>query len=96
MELTIAYWNTAGRNGLASLILDSDQEYDIVAIQEPWYNKQTQSIYGPARGRYYRLYDSGRAALYIHKRHQQNTWTTEAGPDWCKVRFGTGQDAITV
>jgi hypothetical protein len=39
MELTIAYWNTAARNGLVSLLLDSDQEYDIIAIQEPWVNK---------------------------------------------------------
>jgi hypothetical protein len=85
MRLTIAYWNTAGRNGLASIALNNSQEFDILAIQEPWYNKQIKTVYCPAQAKYRRIFSEGRAALYIHKRHPLNTWAADAGPDWCKV-----------
>ena len=86
MKLTIAYWNTAGRNGLASLALHNHQEVDIIAIQEPWLNKQTKTVYCPAQAKYRRIFGgSGRAALYIHKRHPPQTWGATAGQDWCKV-----------
>jgi endonuclease/exonuclease/phosphatase family protein len=85
MRLSIAYWNTAGRNGLASIVLNSDQEFDIIAIQEPWYNKQTMTVYCPAQAKYRRIFSEGRAALYIHKRHPPNTWTAAAGLDWCRA-----------
>jgi len=85
MRLSIAYWNTAARNGLASIALNNSQEFDIVAIQEPWYNNQTKTVYCPAQARYQRIFSEGRAALYIHKRHPLNTWVATAGPDWCKV-----------
>jgi hypothetical protein len=85
MKLTIVYWNTAARDGLAAIALHDRREPDIIAIQEPWVSKQTKTIYCPAQGKYQRLYGGGRAALYIHKRHPLDTWEAEASLDWCRI-----------
>jgi hypothetical protein len=49
------------------------REPDVIAVQEPWVSKQTKTIYCPGQGKYQRIYSTGRAALYIHKRHPPNT-----------------------
>ena len=85
MKLTIVYWNTAVRDGLAAIALHDYREADVIAIQEPWVNKQTKTIYCPARAKYHRIYNDGRAALYIHKRHPPHTWEAEAYIDYCRV-----------
>ena len=86
MKLSILYWNTAARNGLASIALNNSREVDIIAIQEPWFNKQTKTVYCPAQVKYQRVYSGeGRAVLYIHKRHKPQTWDATAGLDWCRV-----------
>ena len=86
MKLSILYWNTAARNGLASIALNNSREVDLIAIQEPWFNKQTKTVYCPAQAKYQRVYSGeGRAALYIHKRHPPPTWDATAGLDWCRV-----------
>ena len=86
MKLSILYWNTAARNGLASIALNNSREVDLIAIQEPWFNKQTKTVYCPAQAKYQRVYSGeGRAALYIHKRHPPQTWDATAGLDWCRV-----------
>jgi hypothetical protein len=66
MKLTIVYWNTAVRDSLAAIALHDRREVDVIAIQEPWVNKQTKTIYCPTQSKYYRVYGEGRAALYIH------------------------------
>src|ERR1700691_1134619 len=85
MKLTIVYWNTAARDGLAAIALHDRREPDIIAVQEPWVSKQTKTTYCPAQGKYQRLYGGGRAAMYIHKRHPPYTWEAEANLDWCRV-----------
>jgi hypothetical protein len=85
MNLTIVYWNTAARDGLAAIALQDRHEPDVIAVQEPHFNRQTKTIYCPSRGRYQRVYGDGRAALYIHKRHPAHTWEAEANIDWCWV-----------
>jgi hypothetical protein len=85
MKLTIVYWNTAVRDGLAAIALHDCREADVIAIQEPWVNKQTKTVYCPARAKYHRVYSDGRAALYIHKRHPPHTWEAEAYTDYCRV-----------
>jgi hypothetical protein len=85
MKLTVVYWNTAARDGLAAIALHDRREPDIIAVQEPWVSKQTKTIYCPGQGKYQRIYSTGRAALYIHKRHPPNTWVAEANLDWCRV-----------
>jgi hypothetical protein len=73
MKLTIVYWNTAVRDGLAVIALQDRREADGIAIQEPWVNKQTKTVYCPTHSKYHRVYGEGRAALYIHKRHPPHT-----------------------
>ncbi len=66
-------------------MLNSDQEFNIIAIQEPWYNKQTITVYCPIQAKYRRIFSKGRAALYIYKRHPLNTQTTAARPNQCRA-----------
>lgn len=86
MKLTIVYWNTDTRNGLASIALHDRREADVIAIQEPWFNQQTKTVYCPAQSKYRRIYSGeGRAVLYIHKRHPPLTWEADTGLDWCRI-----------
>ena len=48
MKLIVVYWNTTGYNGLASIVLNNPIQFDIVVVQEPWFNKQMQTVYCPA------------------------------------------------
>jgi hypothetical protein len=85
MKLTIVYWNTAARDGLAAIALQDRREADVIAVQEPYLNRQTKTIYCPSQAKYQRIYGGGRAAIYIHKRHPLYTWKAEANLDWCRV-----------
>ena len=96
VELTIVYWNTAGKQELTALALEDCNEYDVVAIQEPWINRHLRTTYCPRSCRYQRVYGSGRAALSVHKRHGVAKWSQETGEDWCNVTFGEGEVAVTV
>ena len=96
MGLTILYWNTAGRKELAALALEGSREYNAIAISEPWINTYTNGVYCPRRSRYNVIYYSGRAALYIHKRHAAGTWEPSGGCDWCAATFTTREGPITI
>jgi retron-type reverse transcriptase len=85
MKLTIIYWNTAARDGLAAIALQDRREADVIAVQEPYLNRQTKTIYCPSQAKYRRIYGGGRAAIYIHKRHPLYNWKAEANLDWCWV-----------
>ena len=47
--------------------LGDSREFDVVALQEPYRNRTTISVY--YNERYYRIFDEDRAALFVHKRH---------------------------
>ena len=96
MVVTVLYWNTAGTKSNTALALEDPEEYDVIAVQEPWVNPEPKSIHCPRSGRYLSVYGSGRAALYIHKRHGVATWSQKSGKDWCSVTFGAGENAVTV
>lgn len=96
MILRIVYWNTAGSKAPTTVALEDREEYDIIAIQEPWINPQLKTTYCPSAGRYHRVYGSGRAAMYVHKRHAIASWKQQVGRDWCSITFGHGGEAITV
>ena len=36
------------------------------------------------------IYSSGKAALYVHKRHRPGSWSSRAGENWCSVTFREG------
>jgi hypothetical protein len=50
MNLSIAYWNTAGKRELTALALSDKNEYDIIAIQEPWVHRDLKTVHCPSRG----------------------------------------------
>jgi hypothetical protein len=60
---------------------------DILAIQEPWLNRQAgKGTYCPRSGRYNLIHQPvGRAAIYIHKRWPAGQWEYKAGHDWCRI-----------
>ena len=41
----ILYWNTRGTKPNIALALEGDEEYDILAILEPWINTFTNGVY---------------------------------------------------
>jgi Reverse transcriptase (RNA-dependent DNA polymerase)/Endonuclease-reverse transcriptase len=97
MNLSVIYWNTAKNPEAIPIALGDRCEFDVIAIQEPSRNKETGRLYCPARGKYYLIYGgTGRAALYVHKRHSIASWSQDTGEDWCSVTFGSGQEAVTV
>ncbi len=83
MQLHILYWNVANSKENAEAALRESSGPDIVALQEPHVNRNNNAVY--CNELYHRIYDSGRAALYIHKRHAIAAWTQRAGTDWCSV-----------
>jgi hypothetical protein len=96
MNLSIVYWNTAGKPELTALALNDRNEYDVIAIQEPWVNEELKTVHCPSQGRYRAVYGSGRAALYVHKRHAIEAWEQQSGEDGCYVRFGGGDRTLTL
>ena len=72
------------------------ENYDIIALQEPWINRQTRTTYCPSSCAYNVVYKCGRAAIYLHKRFDASTITNQAGEDWCYITFGSGASAFTV
>jgi hypothetical protein len=91
----ILYWNTHNEKPPAVLALEGPKEYDIIALQEMWINQQGVP-YCPSTCNYRRVFGGGRAALYVHKRHDIKDWTYEEEKDWCAVTLGSGEEAVTV
>jgi hypothetical protein len=94
MRLRILTWNVANADVNAELALRDERQFDVIALQEMSINKLTKSVY--TNERYHQIFDSGRAALFIHKRHSVSAWTQRAGTDWCSVTFGSGTESITI
>ena len=94
MRLSILSWNVANADHNAEQALRNNREADVIALQEMVINKSTKSVY--TNERYHRVFDSGRAAIFIHKRHSVAAWTQRAGTDWCNVTFGSGTESVTI
>ena len=88
MVLTLLYWNQAKNPETAREAIEGREEYDLLAVQEPWINKHTRQPYCPRSSRYHLVWGGGRAAIYINKRIATNEWTSEAGE-----RLGSGVPA---
>jgi hypothetical protein len=96
MSLTVLYWNVARNSANVTQALENCGEVDVLALQELPVNEKTGSVQGPAGGHYHRVYVEGRAAIYVHKRHDIASWSQRGGKDWCNVQFGAGEQALTV
>lgn len=88
MRISVLYWNMAGSKANAALALEGRDDYDVIAAQEPWFNRVTTGLYCPSRCRYRPVYAGGRAALYVHKRYDLAALEQRAGTDWSMVTLG--------
>jgi hypothetical protein len=67
MKVKILLWNTEGNKQALEALLE-EARYDLLAIQEPWINRQTKSIYCPRGSKYYLVHShGGRAAIFVSK-----------------------------
>jgi hypothetical protein len=70
MIVTILSWNTQGNKETLETLLE-EARFDLLAIQEPWINPYTKSIYCPRSSRFHLVHKPGaRAALYVTKRYE--------------------------
>ena len=87
MKVKILLWNTEGNKQALEVLLEEAQ-YDLLAIQEPWINRQTKSTYCPRGSKYYLIHSQeGRAAIFVSKRYRVGEWEYTATRDWCRVWF---------
>lgn len=70
LELKILLWNTEGNKQALQALLEEAQ-YDLLAIQEPWINKQTKSTYCPRGSKYHLVhFQGGRAAIFVSRKFE--------------------------
>jgi len=70
--------------------------YDVLVIQELPCSGLTGAPRYSRFEKYDMIFSSGRAVLYVSKRIDRITWTTDGGEDWAAVTFGKGDDVLTV
>ena len=85
MKVRILLWNTEGNKQALEALLEEAQ-YNLLAIQEPWINKQTQSTYCPRGSKYHLVHkSSGRAAIFVSRRFDIGQWEYEATEGYYRV-----------
>jgi hypothetical protein len=68
MKIKVLLWNTEGNKQVLEALLE-EARYDLLAIQEPWINKQTKLTYCPRGSKYHLVYKtSGRAAIFVSRK----------------------------
>lgn len=87
MKFRILLWNTEGNKQALEVLLE-EARYDLLAVQEPWINKETRSTYCPRGSKYHLVFElEGRAAIYVSKRFEIGQWDFETSENWCRVCF---------
>ena len=81
--LRLLHWNIRKERACLAQALYSD--FDILAIQEPAAPGRPPAC--PQNCNFWLIYGGGRAALYIHKRHELASWHGTAGKDLCSVHI---------
>ena len=97
--LRILHWNTQKSKKAQIPAVDAiSEEYDVLAIQEPWRNPHMPTTYCPRSSPYYLLYatEGGRACIYINKKYPPAQWTYKAQPDRCNLTIQLPDGPITV
>jgi hypothetical protein len=95
MKVKILLWNTEGNKQALEALLEEAQ-YDLLAVQEPWINRQTKSTYCPRSSKYYLVHSlGGRAAIFVSRKFEIGQWEYEATGDYCRVWFsGIGSSGL--
>ncbi len=94
MSIQIIYWNVAYNRNNAELVLQDSHRADMVVLQEPWTNNKTEATHNSKK--YHTIYNSGRAVLYVYKRHALAIWMLRVGMDWCSVIFREGLEGLII
>ncbi|GKT39838.1 Rpb7-binding protein seb1 [Colletotrichum spaethianum] len=84
---------------MATLLRDPNiDNYDIIAIQEPWRNPFNATTHHPAKDRFHLCYPSNeergpaRVCFFINKKLDHSRWQfKESSRDLCTVSIGTGE-----
>lgn len=85
MKIRVLLWNTKGIKQELEALLE-EARYDLMAIQEPWINKQTRSTYYPRGSKYHLVHKpSGRAAIFVSRKFDIGQWEYEATEEYCRV-----------
>jgi len=93
--IEIAFWNTHKKTSNVAQALRHSREVDIWAIQEPM-GKPGEIPPCPSTAKYWRVFQGGRAAIYVHKRYAAAATKHDAGEDWARVTFGEGDDSLHI
>lgn len=92
--MQILLWNTYKKPALTHLALWARAEYDVIALMEVARSGPADAPACPGVSNYYMVFHSGRIALYIHKRHGPELWTSELITDYASVTFAEPQCRI--
>jgi hypothetical protein len=67
-----------------------------LAIQKVAVDRRTGRAYCPFLSRYMMVYNSGKAAIYVHKRWDIKTVEAKRGENWAQVTIGEGAAAVII
>jgi hypothetical protein len=59
-------------------------------------DKKTERTYYPFLSKYIMVYNSGKAAIYVHKRWDIKTVKAKRGENWAQVTIGEGAAAVII
>jgi hypothetical protein len=59
-------------------------------------DKGTKRAYCPTLSRYTVVYNSGRAAIYVHKRWNIKTLEAAKNDNWARITIGEGAAIVTI
>ncbi len=94
--IRILQWNINNSALNTETALRDSSDYDVISIQEPHLTKHAQP-WLPSNTPYYLVPSQGRAAIYLHRRWDLTTWTSQSGPDWCSVTlYPPQQQPLTI
>ena len=65
-------WNVALKSKLVALMLNGEQEYDIIMLQEILRDTIRKAKPLLLISRYWIIWSSGRAIIYVYKKHPQS------------------------
>ncbi len=99
-QLSILQYNTRKSRTVMVELFDNEKIYniDIIAIQEPWRNINTNTSYHPLKDRFnlvYLYHNDTRVCFYINKRFPPDRWyPSYHSPDLCTLNVKSENDRI--
>src|ERR1700716_576332 len=100
-NLQILQYNMHKRKDIMALLVNSPdaQNYDILAIQEPWVNPFHPATYCPSSSPFIPVFgnQSKRSCLLVNRKLNPNCWEAHiSGPDLCSIRLHNHNETVWV